>query len=166
MGRWEGSKFRGCDADWDAENKTRVASCGMTTSRNFLISASTKPKWINIEYGNPKCPTVEETACNQEFVVPESGFLCTSTPDNEGWWYTDNFFLVNNVGERTPIEKRKDIWLDGTLSVHQPALETGTGLCKVSLFQFFYGKQSEVRSMNTIFQNEDFLVNYHPQCKF
>ncbi len=164
MGDWEGPKFRECDTDWDAENKTRVKSCG-ATKRAVLIPATMKPQWINIEYGNPKCPPATETECNQEFVVPESGFVCTSTPDNKGWWYADNYFLVDKDGKRTLLNY-EDIWQKGTISLDQPALETGTGKCKVTLSQFFYGKQTDVRSTNTIFQNEDFLNNYHPQCKY
>lgn len=164
LGSWDEARFKQCETEWDAESRTRVASCG-TPKDTYLIPESTKPQWLNIEFENPKCTATDGNECSREYVFPESGFFCTSGPKQKGW-YSKEFFLVDSDGNRTPLDPSGNIWKEGTLSKDELALETGKGRCHVTLYQFFYGKRADIKPINPIFQNEDFLNNYHPECKY
>src|ERR1044072_926562 len=54
-------------------------ACGPLRVHTYLIPAKIEPRWITIEYDNPRCTRLKESAFGQEFVIPESGFLCTSS---------------------------------------------------------------------------------------
>jgi hypothetical protein len=138
-------------------------SCGIR-QETYLIPADMKPRWINIEYDNPKCPTLNGTELSQEFVIPESGYICTSSPSYKSF-YQRRFFLVDAQGKRTPLKAEGNIWQEGGLSKDEPSLDEGQPRCKVSLNQFFYGTKDDLKSNNPIFQDEDFLHNYHPECR-
>lgn len=130
----------------------------------FLIPSNMKPLWVNVEYDNPKCPALDGTELKQEFVVPESGYICTSSSSYKGA-YQRRFFLVDAEGNRTLLESKGNIWQQGVLSKDEPSLDKGQPRCKVSLNQFFYGKKDDLKSDNPIFQDETFLSEYHPECR-
>jgi hypothetical protein len=139
-------------------------SCGFFRVETYLIPADMKPRWINIEYDNPKCPPLNGSKLSQEFVIPESGFICTSSPAYNGW-FQRKFFLVDAKGKRTQLKEEGNIWQEGVISKDEPSLDEGQPRCKVSLTQFFYGTKDDPMGNNPIFQDEDFLRDYHPECR-
>ncbi len=137
-------------------------SCGIR-QEVFLIPANMKPRWISVEYDNPKCPKLDGSELSQEFVVPESGYICTSSPSYKGA-YQRRFFLIDAEGKRTPLKIEGNIWRQGVYSQDNPSRDEGQSNCKVSVSDFFYGTKDDLKSNNPIFQDEKFL-EIHPECK-
>lgn len=133
----------------------------------FLISSEMKPQWVSIEYDNPKCePLKDYNEKNLTINIPLSGFLCTSSPSYKGA-YQRSYFLVDKKGNREILTDRENIRREGVLSKSEPSLDEGQPNCNVKLHQFYYGSEDEIRKegANPIFQDENFLVNYHPECR-
>ena len=130
----------------------------------WLIPVDMQPGWVSIEYDNPKCQILNGTALSQEFVVPKTGYLCTSSPLQKGP-FQRKYFLMGADGQLTPLSVGKDIWREGVLSKDEPSLDKGLPRCNVSLDQFFYGSKDDLKEESSIFQNEIFLRDYHPECR-
>ena len=128
----------------------------------FLIPANMKPLWASVEYDNPKCPALNGTELKQEFLVPESGYICTSSSNYKGA-YQRRFFLIDADGKRTPLKTEGNIWQQAVLSQDNPSRDEGQPDCKVSVSQFFYGTKDDLKSNNPIFQDEK-LFEVHPEC--
>ena len=141
-----------------------IQACGLFRVETYLIPAKMKPQWITIEYENPKCHSLKGSLFSQEFVIPESGFLCTSDSLYKGWSQR-RYFLVNEKGVRTPLKIREHIWREGTLYVNVPSLDDGQPQCKVTAEEFFYGSKDDLTHENPIMENEIFLKEYHPECR-
>jgi hypothetical protein len=123
-----------------------------------------EPRWITIEYENPKCLPLKKGALGQEFVIPESGFMCTSSKVYTGWSQR-KYFLVNEKGERTPLKVGEQIWREETLNVNEPSLDAGMPMCKVTAEEFFYGPKDKLKYENPIMEDETFLSKFHPECR-
>jgi len=89
-------------------------------------------KWITIEYSNSKCAPLEETSSGREFVIPESGYLCTSSAMYMGW-HREKFYAVDERNSRTPIEVDKRILRPESFNVNEPSLDAGMPACKVTV---------------------------------
>ena len=137
-------------------------SCGIR-QETYLIPADMKPRWISIEYGNPKCPPLSGSDLSKEIAIPESGFLCTSNPRHNGP-FQRRYFLVDTYGARTPLRIGEQIRRESVLSKDEPSLEEGQPRCKVFLDQFFYGTRDDLKEGSSIFRDELFL-KYRPECR-
>ena len=138
-------------------------SCGIR-QETYLIPAEMKPRWISIEYDNPKCPPLTGSELSQEFIIPESGYLCTSSPRYHGL-FQRRYFLVDTDGRRTPLRTGEQIRQESVLSKDEPSLDERQPRCKVSLDQFFYGTKDDLKEESSIFRDEFFLSVYHPECR-
>ena len=138
-------------------------SAGLFRVHTYLIPAKLKLGWISIEYENPQCPKLEEGRWGREVVVPESGFLCTSSSLYTGWHRTE-FYAVDENGARTSI-REDEIHRKGTVSIIRSSMEPGAvPICDVkNLQEFFYGPNEKLTYGNAITKNESFL-RYHPEC--
>jgi len=128
------------------------------------MPAKLEPRWITIEYSNPKCAPLEETSSGREFVIPESGYLCTSSAMYMGW-HREKFYAVDERNSRTPIEVDKRILRPESFNVNEPSLDAGMPACKVTAEEFFFGSRDKLTHENPIMQDEDFLSHYHPECR-
>lgn len=129
----------------------------------ILIPALMQPRWINVEYNNPKCPTLEKNESVLVLPIPESGYVCMSNSGPEDL-FQRSYFLMGLGGERTPLTPREQIFQEAVLSKDEPSLDEGFPVCKVSLHQFFYGKKGDLKESNPIFFDEAFL-KIHPECR-
>ena len=111
-----------------------------------------KEGWITIELGNPKCPPLKNRT-RREFIIPESGYVCTSTPRHEKWFY-DWYYLVDENGKRTPLVKDKEIF-QRTSIIFDYSYQN----CKVVADSFWYGSQDKIDN-----QNDVALQKHHPEC--
>jgi hypothetical protein len=139
-------------------------ACDSFRVETYLIPTKMKPQWITIEYKNPKCHPLKKSSFSQEFIIPESGFICTSDSQYEGWSYR-RYFLVNEKGERTPLKIGEHIWREGTMYVNEPSLDEGQPQCNVTADEFFYGSKEDLTYENPIMGDEIFLKEYHPECR-
>lgn len=141
-----------------------LQACSSFRVEIYLISAEMKPQWITIEHENSKCQSLKEGLFSQEFVIPESGFLCTSDSLYKGWSLR-RYFLVNEKRERTPLKIKQHIWREGAFYVNESSLEMGQSPCRVVADEFFYGSKDGLTYENPIMENEIFLKAYHPECR-
>jgi len=121
--------------------------------RAHLLPATLKPGWVTIEYENPKCSPLIESPLWQEHVIPESGYLCTSSRRETGWVY-DKYYLVQANGERSPLSEDKEIFQMGTIY-----LEPWNPDCKVIADSFWYGPREQIDN-----QRHEVLKQHHPEC--
>ena len=121
---------------------------------SYLIPAKMKPGWVTIEYENPKCESLKEFSGGREFVIPESGYLCTSSSMYMGWAQR-RYFVVEEGGRRTPLKVKKHIWREASFRINESD-------CKVVAEEYFYGKK--VTHENAILFDEKFLEE-HPGCR-
>ncbi len=135
----------------------------MFRTQSYLLPASLKPRWITIEYENPNCPPLVDGVFSQEIVIPQSGFLCTSSSMYSGW-HKRNYFSVNEQGERTLLKTQEQIWGESSFSRAKELLPDGKERCSFKGEQFFYGSKGEVTENNPIMEDEAFL-QYHSDCK-
>ncbi len=135
---------------------------GVFRTQNYILPESMKPRWITIEYENPKCPRLTDGIFSQDIVIPQSGFLCTSSSMYTGW-HQAKYFLVNEQGERKPI-KEELIWGQSSFNRAKEILPGGTERCHFVGEQFFYGSKDELTENNPIMEEESFL-QYHPDCR-
>ncbi len=138
-------------------------ACGLARVHTYLIPAKMEPRWITIEYDNPKCAALKESVFGREFAIPESGFLCTSSPMYMGWHRT-KFYLVDELHNRTAIQAGERIFRQESLAERKWSSDAGTFACKVTGEEFFYGPKEKVTSENPIMEDEIFL-RYHPECR-
>jgi hypothetical protein len=140
-----------------------LQACGLFCTQTYLIPANMKPRWITIEYKNPKCQPLKDSVLGQEIMIPESGFLCTSSPQYSGW-HKREYFLVNEKGERTPLKVGEHIWGESSFRSAGGALPDGRFRCNLEGGEFFFGSEVEVSEENPIMKDEAFL-EYHPECQ-
>jgi hypothetical protein len=86
-------------------------------------------------------------------VIPESGYLCTSTPGIEKFFY-DSYYLVGENGKRTPLVYEKQVFKRTT--IHLDALNPK---CKVVADSFWYGRQDKIDNQDAVE-----LRKRHPEC--
>ena len=136
-------------------------ACGPLRVHTYLIPAKIEPGWITIEYDNPKCAPLSENVLGREYVIPQSGFLCTSSPIYTGW-YRERYYSVDENNNRILLEPNKIIHRQQSFYVNKGSLTTGTS-CKVSGTEFFYGPKEKLTWENPIMNDENFL-KVHPEC--
>jgi hypothetical protein len=119
-------------------------------------------RWITIEYDNPKCAPLKESVFGRKFVIPDSGFLCTSTRKYMGW-HRDEYYLVDENNNRTALQTDERIFRREALAERRFSSDAGTSSCKVTGEQFFYGPKEKVTTENPIIGDEAFL-RLHPEC--
>lgn len=118
----------------------------------YLLSSRLEPSWVAIEYDNPKCSPLKENRLWRELVIPESGYLCTSSPMDMGWTY-NRYYLVNDRGERIRLVEDEQIFARASTRVNE-------GDCKVTAEFFLYGSGGK-----TINERTSFIEKYHPECR-
>jgi hypothetical protein len=138
-------------------------ACGFLRTEKYLLSAKMKPRWITIEYENPKCPPIKRGMFGQEFIIPESGFLCTSSSQYMGW-HKRNYFLVDERGTRSVLKNGESIWRESNGEFTKLSFPNERQPCRIKHEQFFYGSKSDLTYDNPIMEDKNFLSNYHPEC--
>jgi hypothetical protein len=121
--------------------------------QTYRLPATLKTGWVTIEYENPKCAPLGEGRLWQEHVIPESGYLCTSSQRETGWFYR-RYYLVQSNGERRRLVESKEIFQESTIY-----LGIGSPDCKVIANSFWYGPQAEIDN-----QQHVVLERLHPEC--
>jgi Family of unknown function (DUF6843) len=141
-----------------------LMACGPLRVHTYLIPANIEPRWITIEYNNPKCAPLKESTFGREFVIPESGFLCTSS-HMYTLWHRDKYYLVNENNNRTAVQTDERIFRRESFNINQPSSDAGMTACKVTGEEFFYGPKEKLTYENPIMQDENFLTRYHTECR-
>lgn len=129
----------------------------------YLIPAKMEPRWITIEYENPNCPALNRNALGREVVIPESGYLCTSS-SRDADWHRVRYFLVGEGNRRIPLRANERIHRRGSFNLRDSSSEPSKIPCDVSGEEFFYGPQKELTYENPIVKDESFL-KLHPGCR-
>ncbi len=137
-------------------------ACGPLRVHTYLIPVKIEPRWITIEYDNPRCPPLKESAFGREFVIPESGFLCTSSPMYTGW-HREKYYSVDENNNRTALQTDERIFRRESFNINQPSSDAGMIVCKVTGEEFFYGPKEKLTSENPMMKDEAFLKQ-HPEC--
>lgn len=121
--------------------------------QTYLLPSTMKPGWVIIEYENPNCAPLREGRLWQEHVIPESGYLCTSSHSEEGLTY-QRYYLVDEKGERTRLVLSEQIFQRCSIQ-----LNPFDKACKVTAEEFWYGPKEQIN-------NEDvaLLKKLHPEC--
>ena len=135
---------------------------GMLRVHTYVIPAKMTPGWITIEYNNPQCAPLPENSFGRLFVIPESAYLCTSSPPYTEWHRTE-FYVIDEKNNRTRIQEDERIFRQGSFTVVQGSITLGPSDCKFSGDEFFYGPKETLTYENPYRQNEVFL-HYHPEC--
>ena len=136
--------------------------CGLLRVYTYLIPAKMESRWITIEYDNPKCAPLKESVFGREFVIPDSGYLCTSNPKYMGW-HRDEYYLVDEHNNRTALQTEERIFRREALPERKSSSGASTSSCKVTGEEFFYGPKEKVTAENPIMGDEAFL-RLHPEC--
>src|SRR5882724_6039706 len=139
-------------------------ACGPLRLQTYLIPATMEPRWITIEYNNPNCPPLEKSIFGTNFVIPKSGFLCTSSPMYKGWHRT-KYYLIDENNNRTLLQPDERILRQESFYVNDPSSDPSLPVCKVTADEFFYGPKEKLTYENPIMYDEDFLNHYHPECR-
>jgi hypothetical protein len=121
--------------------------------QTYLLPATLKPGWVIIEYDNPKCAPLREGRLWQEHVIPESGYLCTSSHSEKGFTY-QKYYLVDEKGKRTRLAIDKQIFQRRGIQ-----LNPINKACKVIAEEFWYGPQEQIDN-----QHDVLLKKLHPEC--
>lgn len=121
--------------------------------QTYLLPSTLKTGWVTIEYENSKCSALREGRLWQEHVIPESGYLCTSSRREEKWVYR-KYYLIQANGERRPLTEDKEIFQVGTIY-----LEPWNPDCKVIADSFWYGPREQIDN-----QRHVLLKKLHPEC--
>ncbi len=121
--------------------------------QTYLLPSKLKPGWVIIEYDNPKCAPLEEGRLWQMHVIPESGYLCTSSHSEAGLTY-QRYYLVNETGKRIQLAMGKQIFQRRSLY-----LNPANGACKVSAEEFWYGPEDQINNEDAVL-----LERFHPEC--
>lgn len=137
-------------------------ACGPLRIHTCLIPAKIEPRWITIEYDNPKCTPLQENVFGREFVIPESGFLCTSSPIYRGW-HREEYYSVDENNNLTALQDDDRILKRQSFIIIQSSSNAGMNNCKVAGEEFFFGPKEKLTSENPIRKNEAFL-KLHPEC--
>jgi hypothetical protein len=99
----------------------------------YLIPAKMEQRWITIEYDNPKCPPLSENDSGRELVIPETGFLCTSSQRESGR-HRAEYYVVDEHQRRTAL--KPDQWIQRRESFTTRSISSATGsaesLCDVA----------------------------------
>jgi hypothetical protein len=119
---------------------------------SYRIPVSTGSSWIAIEYNRPDCSPLIETAFGREIIVPESGYLCTSSAMEPGWTF-DSFYAYEN-GKEMALKKDEQV-------VSQSVLQVGYDGCGV-LAEVFLVVPNGDKPNNT---RSSFIDAYHPECR-
>jgi len=122
--------------------------------QTYLLPSTLKPGWVAIEYDNPRCPPLREGRLWQEHMIPESGYLCTSSHRETRWVYR-KYYLVQANGERTPLTVGKQIFKE--ITIYLNPLNPN---CKVIAESFWYGPQEQIDN-----QQDVLLKKLHPECE-
>ena len=136
-------------------------ACGLLRVHTYLIPAKMESRWITIEYNNPKCAPLKENRFARELVIPESGFLCTSSPPYPGW-YRPEYYLFDEVNTRTALDSDRLIHRQGSFIIQLGSFNGGA-TCEVGADEFFYGPMEKLTADNPIRTDELFL-KLHPEC--
>lgn len=121
--------------------------------QSYLLPATLKPGWVTIEYENPKCNALKEGQIWQEHVIPESGYLCTSSRRETGWVYR-KYYLVESNGEQKSLSEDREIFQVGTIY-----LEPWKAGCNVIADSFWYGPKEQIDN-----RRHEILEQHHPEC--
>lgn len=121
--------------------------------QTYLLPSTLKTGWVTIEYDSPKCAPLREGRLWQEHVIPESGYLCTSSRRETSWVYR-KYYLVQANGERTRLTIGKQIFKEITIYLNPLNLD-----CKVIAEAFWYGPQEQINN-----EEDVHLKKLHPEC--
>jgi hypothetical protein len=139
-------------------------SCSLIRQETFLIPSENAAEVGLDRIWNPKCTPLGGDEVNPIFTIPEDGFLCTSSARYSSY-YRRSYYSVDEEGNRTMVKQSEKIRHEGTLTKKEPSLDKGQPDCNVTLDQFFYGSKEDLKENNPIFEDENFLTNYHPECR-
>ena len=119
--------------------------------QTYLLSSDVSSGWIVVEFGNPHCPSIQEARLWREFVIPSSGYLCTSSSMEPGLVY-ERFYLVDREGNRRALKISDWIHVRATTLVNEPE-------CNLTAKTFWYGPKGGVSG-----HSSDVIRRYHPAC--
>ena len=121
--------------------------------QTYLLPITLKPVWVIIEYDNPRCAPLREGRLWQEHVIPESGYLCTSSRSEKGFTY-QKYYLVAENGKRARLAIDKQIFQRRGIQ-----LNPLNKACNVTAEEFWYGPKEQIN-------NDDaaLLEKFHPEC--
>lgn len=119
--------------------------------QTYLLPSNLELGWVVIEYDNIKCPSLKEGGWWRELTIPESGYLCTSSPIEIGWTY-NMYYLVDAQRERTRLTESEHIFAPSSMHINEAS-------CKIvaELFKYGSGKATNERTA--------FVEEYHPECR-
>ena len=120
--------------------------------QSYLLPSTLKYGWVTIEYDNPNCSKIKGGPLGDEFVIPQSGYLCTSSPMETGLTY-QRYYLVNDKGERTSLDIDQQIHVRASVFVSR-------GSCNITAETFWYGPKDKITNDKT-----DFIEKFHSECR-
>ena len=121
-------------------------------SESYVLAKGSKPGWIVVEFENPGCPAMENGWRGRDFVIPESGCLCTSSPIDRGYVY-DRYYRIGDDGGGDRLEMGKQIHARSGLNL---TLEG----CRVTAIVFRYDAAG-----GTTWDSGAFIRERHPECR-
>lgn len=120
--------------------------------QNYLIPSKLQPSWVTIEYENPMCPLLQKGWLGTDFIIPESGYLCTSSSVKAGFTY-ERYYLVGDQGKRVRLSINEQIFRRESVFVNQNS-------CKINADSFWYGPKDKITN-----EADSFIERYHPECR-
>src|SRR5436853_453864 len=121
--------------------------CGIQVrEQTVIIPAKLKSSWISIEYENPRCQKLDENQSSRKLIIPESGYLCTSS---EMWDVRhDDFYMVDMQGETKQVDADEQIHTRYTISPPEG--------CHLKAEEFWFGDRGTESGASS------FVNKYHP----
>ncbi|MGI8918297.1 MAG: DUF6843 domain-containing protein [Pyrinomonadaceae bacterium] len=128
-----------------------VLISGRLKFEKYYIPANVERGWMVVDFGNPKCDSLQESGLSRVYRFPKTGYLCTSTHPTKGW-VRKSFYLVGSAGELNEIKENKDFFgfkrLFGTF-----------GPCSIIADAFWYSPGEKLNS-----DEFEFLEKHRPEC--
>ena len=120
-------------------------------SESYVLAEGSKPGWVVLEFENPKCPAMESGWLGRDFFLPESGYLCTSSPIDGGYVY-ERYYLLRDNGRREHLDIGKEIHGRSGLNL---TLEG----CRLTATVFRYD------GADGAWDSGEFIREHHPECR-
>jgi len=128
-----------------------IALIGCRTE-SYVLAKGVGSQWVVVEFGNRECKPMESRWLGRDFLIPASGYLCTSSPVELGLVF-ERYYKLTDDGRRERLEESKNIHGRSALNL---TLEG----CQVTAVVFRYGSE-ETRPWDS----GAFISQYHPECR-
>lgn len=134
----------------------------------YLLSTKMPHGWVVIEYENPRCKPLRDRLFERRFVIPESGYLCTSSSIYMGW-HKARYYLVEEDGSWKPLVEKEWISQQNSFEMKKYSFQPSnqgnvTNLptkCEVKGSSFWYGPPDQI----TIDETPLIIARHHPECR-